>query len=98
MGAQMKQALVDNCTAEDRRARELTDRAGMDLVPEARGRKEPRASSCAERPEGTRKGRLRASNGGIAAPIAGLGTCLSSGIAQRSLGPARRRDGASQRT
>jgi hypothetical protein len=42
MGAQMKQALVDNCTAEDRRVRELIERAGMDLVPEARGRKTAR--------------------------------------------------------
>lgn len=42
MGAQMKQMLVDNCTAEDRQVREIINRAGMDLVPEARGRKTAR--------------------------------------------------------
>ena len=42
MGAQIKQMLVDNCTAEDEQVRQLIGQAGMDLVPEARGRKTAR--------------------------------------------------------
>jgi hypothetical protein len=39
MGAKVKQALVDNCATEYEQVRQLINRAGMDLVPDARGRK-----------------------------------------------------------
>jgi hypothetical protein len=42
MGAQLKQVLVDHCTAEDRQVRDLIGRAGTDLVTDSRGRKTAR--------------------------------------------------------
>ncbi len=42
MGARIKQALVDKCTAEYDQIRTLAERAGMNLVPDARGKKTAR--------------------------------------------------------